>query len=61
MTEADFPLLSLMIVTLPVGGALIWLWPNAAHARWLALGTAIVDLLLSLTVLFRFDSSLARL
>ncbi len=57
MTEASFPLLSLMIVTLPVGGALIWLWPNAAHARWLALATAMVDLLLSMTVLFRFDAT----
>ena len=57
MTEATFPLLSLMIVTLPVGGALIWLWPNASHARWIALATAIADLLLSLTVLFQFDAS----
>ena len=57
MTEANFPLLSLLILTLPVGGALIWLWPNASHARWLALATAIVDLLLSLTVLFQFDAA----
>ena len=55
MTESSFPLLSLMIITLPVGGALIWLWPNAAHARWLALATAMVDLALSMTVLLRFD------
>jgi NADH-quinone oxidoreductase subunit M len=59
MTEANFPLLSLLIISLPVGGALIWLWPNATHARWLALATAIVDLLLSLTVLLRFDSSVS--
>jgi len=59
MTEANFPLLSLMIITLPVGGALIWLWPNAKHARWLALATALVDLLLSLTLLFRFDASVS--
>lgn len=58
MTEATFPLLSLLIITLPVGGALIWLWPNASHARWIALATAIVDLLLSLTVLFQFDASI---
>jgi len=57
MTDSSFPLLSLMIITLPVGGALIWLWPNAAHARWLALATAMVDLLLSMTVLFRFDAT----
>lgn len=59
MTEATFPLLSLLIITLPVGGALIWLWPNAAHARWIALATAVADLVLSLTVLFNFDSSIA--
>ena len=59
MIEANFPLLSLLIISLPLGGALIWLWPNAAHARWLALATAIVDLLLSLTVLFRFDASVS--
>jgi NADH-quinone oxidoreductase subunit M len=57
MTESSFPLLSLLIITLPVGAALIWLWPNAAHARWLALATAMVDLLLSLTVLIRFDTT----
>ncbi len=54
MTEANFPLLSLLIISLPVGGALIWLLPNA-YARWIALVTAIVDLLLSLTVLLLFD------
>ena len=59
MTEATFPLLSLLIITLPLGGALIWLWPNAAHARWLALGTAIIDLMLSMFVLFRFDPNVA--
>jgi NADH-quinone oxidoreductase subunit M len=59
MTEANFPLLSLLIITLPVGGALIWLWPNASHARWIALATAIADLLLSLTVLFQFDADIA--
>ena len=59
MTEAHFPLLSLLIITLPVGGALIWLWPNAAHARWIALATAFVDLLLSLTVLFQFDADVS--
>jgi NADH-quinone oxidoreductase subunit M len=55
MIEADFPLLSLLIIILPLGGALIWLWPNEAHARWLALATAMIGLMLSLTVLFRFD------
>lgn len=56
MIEANFPLLSLLIITLPVGGALIWLWPNASHARWIALATAAVDLVLSITVLFNFDA-----
>lgn len=59
MTEANFPLLSLLIITLPIGGALIWLWPNASHARWIALATAIADLLLSLTVLFQFDADVS--
>ena len=59
MTEANFPLLSLLIITLPIGGALIWLWPNSSHARWIALLTAIADLLLSLTVLFQFDADIS--
>ncbi len=51
------PLLSLMIATLPIGAALMWLWPRASHARWIALITVLVDLLLSLKVLVDFDPS----
>ncbi len=51
------PLLSLLLLTLPVGAALIWLVPDPRGARWIALATALIDLALSLVALARFDSA----
>jgi len=53
--DNGFPLLSLMLLTLPVGAALIWLAPQERHVRWIALATAVVDLLVALAVLLGFD------
>ena len=57
MTDPNLglPLLSLLLFTLPAGAALIWLVPDPTRARWIALGTALVDLALSLVALARFD------
>ncbi len=51
----DLPLLSLMLVTLPLGAALIWLAPDERQVRWIALLTALLDLLLALAVLAGFN------
>ena len=55
MPESGFPLLSLMIVTLPVGAALIWLVPDPRQARLIALLTALADLAFTLAVVAGFD------
>jgi NADH-quinone oxidoreductase subunit M len=55
MPESGFPLLSVMIMTLPIGAALMWLTPDPRHARWIALVTALIDLLFTLAVLTGFD------
>ena len=55
MPESGFPLLSVMIMTLPIGAALIWLTPDPRHARWIALVTALIDLLFTLAVITGFD------
>jgi NADH-quinone oxidoreductase subunit M len=55
MTESGFPLLSLLIMTLPLGASLIWLTPDPRHARWIALLTALVDLAFALAVVTGFD------
>mgnify|MGYP001824436459 FL=1 len=55
MAESGFPLLSLLIITLPLGAALIWLAPDPRHARWIALMTALVDLVFALAVVTGFD------
>lgn len=51
------PLISLLIISMPLGAGLIWLIPGHRQARWIALGTALFDLLLALLILFRFDPS----
>ena len=53
----EIPILSLMIITLPIGAGLIWLIPSVNAARWIALLTAMVDLCLSLLALLGFDQS----
>ncbi|MDH5633797.1 MAG: NADH-quinone oxidoreductase subunit M [Gammaproteobacteria bacterium] len=55
----DWPLLSLLIISLPVGALLIWIAPGDHHARYIALATAMLDLLLSLTVAASFDTGTA--
>lgn len=50
------PLLSLLFVALPLGAAFAWLWPRPEQARLIALVTALVDLLISLVILLRFDA-----
>ncbi len=60
MTEGvpgGLPLLSLMLLTLPLGALLIWLVPDPGKARWLALIAALADLAIALAVLVRFDST----
>lgn len=49
------PLLSLMLITLPLGAALIWLIPDPRRARWIALLTALLDLAITLLIAVRFD------
>ncbi len=55
MPESGFPLLSVMIMTLPIGAGLMWLTPDPRYARWIALVTALIDLLFTLAVLTGFD------
>ncbi|MCP4040544.1 MAG: NADH-quinone oxidoreductase subunit M, partial [Gammaproteobacteria bacterium] len=56
MTE-KIPILSLLLLTLPVGAILIWLVEDASKARWIALAAALIDLGLALALLAGFDSS----
>lgn len=55
MFGTDIPLISLMILTLPLGAALIWLLPDPRHARLIALFTVLLDMLIALTILYNFD------
>ena len=55
MTITNLPLISLMIMSLPIGAALIWLMRDEKQARIIALITAIIDLILALIILLRFD------
>lgn len=57
--EHSFPILSLLIVSLPIGATLIWLSPNPNHARLIALLVVLFDLMLSVYVVFQFDTSVA--
>jgi len=53
---AGVPLLSILILSLPVGAMLIWLLPDAGKARWVALVVAGIDLLVALWVVVGFDA-----
>lgn len=53
----DLPLISLLLTTLPVGAALIWLVPRPGWARAIALGTTLTDLVLALAAVALFDRS----
>ncbi|MEA3303688.1 MAG: NADH-quinone oxidoreductase subunit M [Pseudomonadota bacterium] len=54
---AGLPLLSLLILILPAGAGLIWLFADARMARWVALLTAIAGLLISIAVVAGFDAA----
>lgn len=56
MELGTIPLLSLLLLTLPVGAALIWLVPEKRWARYIALAVTLADLGVSLLVLARFDA-----
>lgn len=57
--HTNLPLLSLLLITLPIGALLVWLVPDPRKARWIALGTLMVDLALALVILTRFDPTVA--
>lgn len=52
---ADWPLLSLLLLTYPIGALLVWLAPRSITPRALALIVHAVGLLFSLLALLRFD------
>lgn len=56
---SELPLISLLILSLPLGAVLIWLTPNERLARWILLFTAFFDLLLAILILASFDPSQA--
>ncbi|MGD8588485.1 MAG: NADH-quinone oxidoreductase subunit M [Chromatiales bacterium] len=49
------PLISLLILSLPLGAALIWLLPGTRQVRWITLATALFDLALALIILCRYE------
>lgn len=51
----SFPLLSLLFLTLPAGALLAWLLPRPEWARSIALGTALIDLVVVVVAVFLFD------
>jgi len=53
----EIPLVSLLLMTLPIGASLIWLVRDAKKARWIALIAALVDLAFALGILVGFDAS----
>lgn len=57
--EHSFPILSLLIISLPIGAALIWLSPNPRHARLIALLVVLFDLILAIYIVTQFDTSVA--
>ena len=55
----NLPLLSLLLLTLPTGAALIWLLPRPGQARYVAAGACLVALALAMTTVLRFDPAVA--
>ncbi|MCB1750752.1 MAG: NADH-quinone oxidoreductase subunit M [Gammaproteobacteria bacterium] len=53
-----FPFLSSVLLLLLAASALIWLVRDYRLARWIALAATLLDLLLTLVMLWRFDSSI---
>lgn len=52
-----FPILSLLLIVLPMASALILLTPDQLKARWIALIAASINLILSLSIVFLFDQT----
>jgi len=52
---AEIPLLTLILLLLPIGALLIWFAPSDRSARKIALVTLIIDLILALGLLYQFD------
>ena len=50
----SFPLLSATLLTPLAGSVLIWTVRNGQKARWMALGTAVIDLVMALIVVAHF-------
>ena len=59
LEHTDLPLLSLLLVTLPIGALLVWLVRDPRQARWIALGTLVIDLVLAFVVVAHFDPAIA--
>lgn len=58
MTDfSGLPFLSLLLLSMPTAAVLIWLAPDPQQARWIALGTALLDLALVAVLLIQFDGS----
>ncbi|MEW5891629.1 MAG: NADH-quinone oxidoreductase subunit M [Pseudomonadota bacterium] len=55
----DLSLLSLLLLTFPIGAGLIWLLPRPEYARSVALATSLAGLTISLLVLAAFDPNAA--
>lgn len=56
---SDIHLLSLLLLSLPTGAALIWLLPRPGQARYIAVGACLVALAIAMAVVFRFDPAIA--
>lgn len=52
-----FPLLSLLLISMPVAALIIFFTKDPVKVRWIALSTAVFDFLLSLILVFQFDQS----
>lgn len=52
----DYPLISLMLLTLPLGAVMVWFFPGN-NARWIALLTSITTFATSVLILLNFDSN----
>lgn len=57
MDLGSLPLLSLLLLSLPLGAALIWLAPDQRWARGIALAATLADLAIALLVVALFDPS----
>jgi NADH-quinone oxidoreductase subunit M len=53
----ELPLISLLLLILPVGALLIWLVPDPGKARWIALATLAVALVQAVVIGAHFDAA----